>query len=269
MTIKLVACDLDGTLMGDDLAFSPRVLSAVRRARESGVTVTIATGRGFPSARRFARRLGLSAPLICYQGAQIQTLDGEVWREVTLPRRHLPEVVALCRDVGRELTLYYRDEIYVATQIHDRAFYERWFSLPTHRVDDLLSAVPGEPVKFIAIAPGKAEGDRLERQVRTLAAGRFQVMRSHHWFVEGLEAGVSKGASLAYLARRMGVAREEVMALGDSGNDASMVEWAGLGVAIGNASADVKAVADVIAPPQDRDGAAWALERYVLGEEGR
>jgi hydroxymethylpyrimidine pyrophosphatase-like HAD family hydrolase len=89
-------------------------------------------------------------------------------------------------------------------------------------------------------------------------------MRSHAWFVEGLPAEASKGSSVARLARDLGIEREQVMAIGDSGNDTSMVAWAGLGVAVSNASPDVKAVAADIAPSQAEDGAAWAIEQYVL-----
>jgi Cof subfamily protein (haloacid dehalogenase superfamily) len=266
--IRLIACDLDGTLMGEDLEFSPRLLRAIRRAQDRGITVTIATGRGFPSTRRFAQQLGTTAPLVCYQGAQVRLGDGTLLFQANLPRAYLPEVIGFCRAQHRELTVYCEDEIYQATQMYDPAYYDRWFSLPRHLVGDLLTALPGELVKFLAIATGREDGDRLEEDVRALAAHRFQVVRSHAWFVEGLASGVSKGDGLARLAQYLGIQREAVMAMGDSGNDASMVEWAGIGVAVGNASADVKAVADVIAPPLAEDGAAWAIERYVLGERG-
>jgi Cof subfamily protein (haloacid dehalogenase superfamily) len=266
MTIQLIACDLDGTLMGEDLEFSPRLLRAIRRAQDRGITVTVATGRGFPSARQFAQRLSTAAPLICYQGAQVRLHDGTPLYQANLSRACLPEVIAFCRDRRCELTVYCDDQIYQATQVYDAAYYDRWFSLPRHLVGDLLKAFPGEPVKFLAIAENHEDGDRLEEDVRALAAHRFQVVRSHAWFVEGLAAGVSKGDGLSRLAQHLGIRREEVMALGDSGNDASMVDWAGLGVAVGNASADVKAVAGVIAPSLAEDGAAWAIERYALGE---
>jgi len=265
-TIRLIACDLDGTLMGEDLEFSPRLLRAIRRAQNRGITVTIATGRGFPTTRQFAQRLSIMAPVICYQGAQVRLHDGAPLYQVDLPRAYLPEVVAFCRDRRRELTVYCDDQIYQATQAYDPSYYDRWFSLPRHLVGDLLNALPGEPVKFLTIAASREDGDRLEEDVRALAAHRFQVVRSHAWFVEGLASGVSKGNGLSRLAQHLGIRREEVMALGDSGNDASMVDWAGLGVAVGNASADVKAVAGVIAPPLAEDGAAWAIERYALGE---
>jgi hydroxymethylpyrimidine pyrophosphatase-like HAD family hydrolase len=135
------------------------------------------------------------------------------------------------------------------------------------QVGDLVDALPGDPVKFIITVPTAAEADRAEAALRALAAGRFQVMRSHEQFVEGLARDVSKGDAVSRLARHLGIEQEGVMAIGDSENDRSMVAWAGLGVAIGNATPVVKAAADVIAPPQAADGAAWAIEQYVL--EGR
>ena len=268
MTIKLIACDLDGTLIGEDFAFSPRLLRAVGRCLEEGITVTLATGRGYPSTRGFAAQLGISTPLICYQGAQIRTMQGDTLYERTFPGEHLPEVVAFCRQGGWELSVYCDDQIYQSTWQHDPAYYDRWFGLPLRRVDDLLAALPGPPIKFICSALTRALCDALEPDLWALSAGRYQVVRSHPWFVEGLALEASKGGGLARLAQRLGVRREEVMALGDSDNDASMLQWAGWGVAMGDARPAVRQAADAIAPPQAQDGAAWAIERYALGEDG-
>jgi Cof subfamily protein (haloacid dehalogenase superfamily) len=267
MNIKLIACDLDGTLLGEDLALSPRLCAAVCRAQARGIQATLATGRAYPAATRFSRELGLTAPLICYQGAQVRAPGGAMLHQTTLPVRYLPEVIALSQDQGWELALYAGDAIYQTTQFYSVDYYDRWFGLPLHRVDDLLAALPADPVKYIAIAPDHSTADRIERELCALAAGRYQVTRSHAWFVEGLGRGVSKGHALARVAAQLGILREQVMAIGDSGNDRAMVEWAGLGVAMGNASPDVKAVADVVAPPLAEDGAAWAIERYALKGE--
>jgi Cof subfamily protein (haloacid dehalogenase superfamily) len=212
----------------------------------------------------FARQLGICVPLISYQGAQTWAADGSLLDETPLPRHYLPPVIDFCRARGLELAVYYQDEIYQTTRLYDDPYYAVWFGLPQRYVDDLMAALPGDPIKYIAIAPDRETGDRLEGEISALAAGRYQVMRSHEWFIEGLGAGVSKGAAAARLVSRLGVARAEVMALGASGNDQPLVEWAGLGVAMGNASPEVQAVADVIAPSQAEDGAAWAIEQLAL-----
>jgi len=264
MPIKLIACDIDGTLVGHDLEFSARVLDAIRCAQESGIIVTIATGRGFPATRPFTDQLGIHVPLICYQGAQIKTPLGETIAETAFPLEHLARVDQFCREEGWELTVYYQDEIYHTIRQHEQDYYDRWFGLPVHLVRDLLAEIPEEPVKFIALAPSEEQGDHLEKQLRRCAAGQFQVLRSHPWFVEGLALEVSKGNSLACLAQMWGVSRGETMAIGDSGNDISMLEWAGVGVAMGNAPPSVRKSATIVAPTQSDDGAAWAIEKYAL-----
>ena len=264
MNIKLIICDLDGTLIGDDFALSPRVRETVARAQAAGIRGTLASGRGYPPMRGFARQLGIDAPLIAYQGAQTWSAEGVLLDETLLSRDYLPEAIEYCAENGLELAVYAQDRIYQSSQLYDDAYYAVWFGLPQVYVEDVIVALPGDPIKYIAIAPDRASGDRIEREVRALAGGRYQVMRSHAWFVEGLAAGVSKGAAAARLAARLGVPREQVMALGDGGNDLALVEWAGLGVAMGNAAPAVKAAAAVIAPPQAEEGAVWAIERYAL-----
>ena len=94
--------------------------------------------------------------------------------------------------------------------------------------------------------------------------GQMEIVRSHANFVEGNPLGVSKGDALRRLARHVGVTQERVMAIGDQGNDVSMIRWAGVGVAMGNASPKAKAVAEWIAPPFSENGAAAAIERFIL-----
>jgi len=266
MIPRLLICDIDGTLLGPDLTFSPRLLQALLEARAQGTVVALATGRGFPSASYFAQELGLDTPRICYQGAEIRSKDGDYLHQATLSRDYLPKVILFCQTEHLELSVYYEDQIYQATRLYDQEFYDLWFSLPIRQVENLHAALPGDPVKFIVTTPTEQEGNRVETQVREMAAQQFQVMRSHAWFVEGLDRSVSKGNAVARLAEHLDIAQAETMAIGDGQNDASMIEWAGLGIAMGNAPPRVQAVADIVAPPQHEDGAAWAIEQYILGK---
>ena len=266
MIPRLLTCDLDGTLLGPDLTFSPRLRQAIQEARSLGTVVALATGRGFPSASRFAQDLGLDTPVICYQGAEIRSPDGAYLHQATLSRSYLPAVIQFCKTEQLELSVYWKDHIYQATRMYNQDFYDRWFSLPIQQVSDLLSALSGDPCKFIVTTATEQEGDWVEAQIRDMAAQQFQVMRSHAWFVEGLDRSVSKGNAVARLAQYLGITRAETIAIGDSQNDASMIEWANLGIAMGNASPRVQSVADVVAPPQHEDGAAWAIEQFILGK---
>lgn len=270
MPYRLIALDLDGTLLHEDLSISPRVRRTLERATAGGIRVTLASGRGYPSMRRWADELGIVTPLICYQGAVIA--DPATHRRVyqrPFGFDLVRDVVAFARARDLSLTLYVADEIYVENRRHSRAFYDKWFGLPLHVVDDLMGTLPGEPDKFLIVGD-EDELDALRPAVASTFGDRLQIVRSHRYFLEGLSADASKGRALAWLAGELGVARGETVAIGDSGNDRAMIAWAGLGVAMGNASDEARSAADWIAPGVDEDGVAEAIERFCLdGADGR
>jgi hypothetical protein len=109
--------------------------------------------------------------------------------------------------------------------------------------------------------------DRLTPEVQERYGDRFAVVRSHTLFSEITAPGVSKGSALAFLAHRYGIAREETIAAGDNGNDVSMIAWAGLGVAMANATPEAMAVAKWVAPSVGEDGVADLIDRYILCDE--
>ncbi len=133
-----------------------------------------------------------------------------------------------------------------------------------HQVPDLANGLAGDPQKLVFIN----DADVSEQLLVDLTArfgGQLQVVQSFPLYVELTHREASKGKAVEWLASHWGVPRQEVMAIGDQGNDCSMIEWAGLGVAMGNAVASVKAIADWVAPSAQEDGAAVAIERFALG----
>jgi Cof subfamily protein (haloacid dehalogenase superfamily) len=271
MPYRLLALDLDGTSVVDGQPPTPRVRAAVLAAEAAGCHVVLATGRSFVSASRFIAAFGLHTPLICFQGAMVKEVAGA---QVTLlaepvPSVPLDEVIALAEARDLELTLYSEQHTYVARMRHSDAFYELWFGLPIRRAPDLwtarrmLEAEEGPVIKGLFIGE-PAENDRLMVELAARFAGRLTVVRSHQLFAEVLAPQASKGNALAFLAGRFGVPREQVIACGDSGNDISMVQWAGLGVAMANAMPDVFPAADWVAPSVHEDGVATVIERFVL-----
>jgi len=263
---KLLAVDLDGTLLGEDFTLSPRVKAAIRQAIERGVHVTLATGRGYPTTLRYARELGITTPLVCYQGGQIRDpVSGEVLYNVTMPRALAEEAIHLAQERGWHLCLYIGDQVFLNRLLRPFGFYERLIGKAVRCVPDLITVLDGEPTKFIVVAD-EPQADRIEEELRARMDGRLKIVRSHRFFVEGNPLQATKGQALAHLAGLLGVNRAAVMAIGDQGNDTDMVAWAGLGVAMGNAVPQVKAVADYVAPPVDEDGVAVAIERFLLSE---
>jgi len=262
--IRLAAFDLDGTLMGTDQKIRPRVLEAVTRAQAQGVIVTLATGRMFSATVRFARELYVTAPLLCYQGGWIQALDGPVLRRIALPAPAAQAAIALGEAEGWHTLLYADGQLFVHEFLHPVAFYDAllgsgvivgqsWETiLAAHEVDKVLYVA--EPEQIPAMA------EVLQRRF----AGVAEIVRSHARFIEVVPLGADKGSALAWLAQHFGVQQENVLAAGDQENDLTMIQWAGVGVAMGNATPSVKKIADWIAPPVTEDGAATLLERFVL-----
>lgn len=268
MKYRLIALDLDGTLFGADLRISPRSRAALAAARRAGMHVTLASGRAFRAMAPWVRELDIVAPVISYQGAVVtEPRSGRRQFERTLSLDLVEEAVDFARRRDLSLTVYADDTIYVEAKRHSDAYYERWFGLPWRVVPDLRRALPEPPIKFLLIGE-PAELDAAQPDLARRLGRRVEVLRSHEEFLEGLAPGVTKGAALAWVAERLGVRREETVAFGDAGNDRAMIEWAGLGVAMGNGSDEVKAVADLVAPPVDEDGVAQVLEACCLDGRG-
>jgi len=265
MKIRLLATDLDGTLMGASKVIPPRTYQAVHKAMDAGCWVSVATGRAFTMASYFARELGINAPLICYQGALIQDLrDGTVVYRVTFPLEVARRVAAFAQARRLSVQVYLEDhQAYTdrAKPVVDTILDKSGRALI--EVGDLVAWLDRPPYKFLISERPEAMLD-LVRDMQSEFDGAVNVTQSLDHLVEVTAPGASKGQALAHLAAHLGVAQEATMAMGDHDNDASMIAWAGLGVAMGNASPAAKAVADVIAPPLEEEGAAWAIERYVL-----
>jgi Cof subfamily protein (haloacid dehalogenase superfamily) len=261
---RLLALDLDGTLIGADLVVGDTDRRALQAARAVGVEVVIATGRGFPFARQYATALGLEAPIICYQGALVQDpLSDEVLYRAELPAGAYAEAVAWADRAALDFTVYVGNRLFLNKFRRPREFYEHWFGMPIEQASDLVTGLPQPPAKFV-ISAEETDADAIEREWKARFDGRLQIVRSHPLFVEGTPSGVSKGAALARVAGHLDVAREAVIAVGDNDNDRSMIEWAGLGVAMASAPEALKAAADYVAPCQPEAGVAHVVEEFVL-----
>jgi Cof subfamily protein (haloacid dehalogenase superfamily) len=271
VSYRLLCFDYDGTAADGGHFPTPRVREAVAAAQVRGVRVVLATGRSFGSAYRYAETLGLQDAVIASQGAIVKEMASPhetLVREV-MPLEPLHEFLALAEARDLDLSLYGEEEYYITALRRSSEFHRRWFGPPFHQVAtyaDALAALraKGEaPIKGLMIGePG--EGESLAAELRAIFQGRLTVLRSHELFTEVTPPSASKGNALAFLAERYGIPQAETIAVGDSDNDISMIRWAGLGVAMGNAAPEVIAVADCVAPSVYDDGLAAVIEEYVL-----
>jgi len=265
MAIKLVAVDIDDTLITDELIIPERVKEAVAKARAQGVKVVLATGRMLSSTIPFARELGLKEPVICYNGALIQSVDDEQ------PLIHHPipldlarEIVALGQKEGLHVNAYLDEKMYVDEINEYTEFYSSFTKAVAHPVGDLLVFMDRPPTKLLYVCePEIAEKWRVT--LKEQYNGQLEVFRSKPQYVEFTALGVSKGAALGELAELYGLQQSEVMAIGDSFNDIPMLEYAGIGVAVANAPEIVRSKADYVTLSNEEGGVAEAINRFVLG----
>jgi len=266
LAFRLLVLDLDGTIVDSRLQVSPRVRAALKKAIDAGVRVTLASGRPFHNMRPFANDLGIRDPVICYQGAVVQDPgSGEVYFHCGVPLHLAREFIDVVRGHGWDLCLFLDDRLYAERITPLVRYYAEYSPIKEqlNPVADLKALLSHEPTKLVVVSEAE-QAAMVNDLLRVHFWGRLRIVRSFPRFVEGTSLAASKGQALSFLAEKLGVTQAETMAIGDNDNDTDMIAWAGLGVAMGNASAAVKAVAGYVAPSIEEDGAAEAIERFIL-----
>jgi Cof subfamily protein (haloacid dehalogenase superfamily) len=264
--IKLVALDLDGTVVNDQLKISHRVLKLLNHlVTQTDVRVVIATGRMFLSALPFARQIGIVEPLVTYQGAMVRDIaDGHAQRfHAPIPMPLAREVLHTLIEDHYHINLYMHDQLWTHPNNVHASYYSQKAGVEPVFHENLLDCMTVDPTKIMVI-----DDDRLDKLLDYLGhnfEGRLSFCRSRTNFCEIIDVSASKWNALHTLAQEWGILPEEIMAIGDQGNDLSMIQHAGIGVAMGNAPDDVKRHANYVAPSISEDGVAEAIERFVLG----
>ncbi len=261
--IKLIAIDLDGTLVHDARRIPERNLCALQMVMDQGVTVAIATGRMHSSARDFVGRLGIphTTPIISYNGAMVRLPDAaEPMLHVTVPPELAAQVVQHSVQERLHLNYFLDDVLYVTHMDHWAWLYQRRTDNHPTIAGDLRRFAGQSPTKLLIAADPPLVADLLARE-QALFGDRLYVTRSMPEYIEFLNPEVSKGAAVAWLAGHLGLAREQVMAMGDMLNDLPMIEWAGTGVAMPRAAEAVRAAADFV-PEHEEEGVAETLEKF-------
>jgi Cof subfamily protein (haloacid dehalogenase superfamily) len=275
--IRLLALDIDGTLLTSERVVSPRTRAALAAARTAGVKLLLVTGRRLPSARRIARDLGGDVPLVLHNGALVLEGD-ELLRACPLPRAVARRATELGLALGAEPVLHcgLRGEgrVVVRTQArHSRLvrYYLERAGPDVEEVADLLVALEGEdPIQVMFGGPREeVESLRgaLERRLRDQARVERSVYPANDLAIlEVLERTVGKADAVAFLQERWGISAGETLAIGDNWNDREMIVRAGLGFVMGNADPELRRLGPSVLPSNDEDGVALAVETHVLGK---
>ena len=261
--IRCIAMDLDDTLLDDKLDISKENRTALRKAMKKGIKILLASGRMVQSMKIYSAMLELDIPLIAYNGAVIQeSVSGKILYSNPVPLDDAFKVIDEFKTRGIHINIYLKDELYMneLTVWGDR--YARDVRVKAHVVNDIKKIMDIEPYKMLGIG----EVPVIEMMQEYLL-GRDDInldfIRSKPHYLEILASGVSKGSALKKVTESWDFDRSEVMAIGDAPNDISMIEWAGTGVAVGNASEPVKKSADMIVATNNNNGVAEAINKIL------
>ena len=250
---EVVACDLDGTLLAPDLSYAPELPPALAHLRAAGIDTVFCTGRMFVSARKVAARLGLRQGLIvCYQGAMVLDLSsGERLLHTTMDTELAAEVVRVARALGRHVNAYIDDRLFVEDLSDWARRYAEHVEVELNVVPNLEEAVMRRPPTKLVLLTAAADAEQLLPHLQERWQDRLYVTRSQPEYIEIADATVSKSGALEWLCARDGLRRERVVACGDGMNDVDMLRWAGLGIAMAEATPPVRAAGDLVVPRAD------------------
>ncbi len=250
---QLVACDLDGTLLGPDLVFSASTQAGVAALRAAGVPVVICTGRMFQSARARAAELGLRCgPIVCYGGALVADLGSGAWlRHQPIDGETAAALVRFARERSLHVNAYVGDELHVEQDDRWTRWTAEYAAVRVTLVPDLLPVVAGGSTKLVVAAdPAVAAG--VAPEITRTFAGRLRAATSLPHFVEINAAAESKSRTLEWLREEsVHAAPERTVACGDGLNDVDMLEWAALGVAVAEGAEGLRRVARLVVPREE------------------
>lgn len=271
-TIKMIALDLDGTLFTDTKEVSDRNKNALARAREKGVHVVITTGRPLKAIEYLLEELDLAnenSYSITFNGGLVQKNTGHILDKQEMAWEQAKTIVDTLVPLGLPVDILSDALVYEINQSDAKSLYQAVNPRLTFKEVTDMTAVPKDVVINKVISAFDA--DVLNHHLPFLQENlkdTVEVFKSRDIVLEFMPKGVHKAAALTQLCQHLGIEPDEVMTLGDEENDLSMIEWAGLGVAMKNAVPLLKEKADVItAYTNNESGLAWAVETYVLGEE--
>lgn len=258
--MKLLALDIDDTLVVTGKLPSERLKKAIRLTEANGVTVVLATGRGFFGSRRIRESLAVYGPLIHYGGAMVS--DGRTGEHLFVNFLRPEDVVtafSVADTFGIHAQIYEEDTVVFRKENAFTKQYTGILNLP-YIVDPQLIYRPLDNIPKILFAVDPAKEAELYREIRALLPKHLSVLCSKPGFIEIGSVSSTKGSALKKVAAMLNIPREEVTAIGDNTLDLDMIEWAGTGVCVANANPQVKEKADLIIGSCENDGVAEYLE---------
>ncbi len=262
--IKLIATDIDGTILRDNYVFTSEVKTCINKLGECGVKVVLVTGRMYGATRHIVKELGLKTPVVSYQGGLVKS-DEETIYERTLDVDSTKKVIDWTRKVGAHTNLYLNDELYVE---HDSEIVKRYIKQGISRYNvKSFDEVKLEKInKMILIDYENPKKVTQWEKYLQKEFAHLNIIKSTPYYCEVCNKEATKFHSVDFLRKHFGLEQEEVMTIGDQNNDLDLLRAGGIKVAMGNATPELKAVADYITDTVDNNGFVKAVERFVYNK---
>lgn len=273
-TRKLLAIDIDGTLLDDSKRLPPENRAALEEVVRQGVVVAIASGRMTPTIEPIQDLLGIDCILIAYNGAKV--VDTRARGRSVIFHRPVPSDVAellirLSKERGHLLNFYYEERLYAEDRPEVRPFRDLYSSRTgaVYHTEDLARFLGKSPTKLIVVDRPEV-CDRLREELRPLLDSRAVLTKSEREYLEVLAPGVNKGTALERIALHERIPMSRTYAIGDAENDVELVRRAGFGIAVANAVREVKDAAKGVTERTNNEGAvAEAVRRWLLSDAGQ
>ena len=269
--IRVVVLDIDGTISGESNQVNPTVIKALKAVKAKGIQVAIATGRMYCSALYFARAIEADLPIICYNGAWIQNpqTHEKLWH-LPVPINLARELLDYCEQPERKASLdvhfYLNDQLYVREIKEETRLYIERSRIEANAVGDLRKLLTEAPTKVLAMSTNpEITKNLLSTLKQHYSQEDLYLTQSNPYFFEACHPGASKGKAVRYLIEEvLHLKAENTIAIGDNFNDLEMLQYAGIGIAMGDAPLEVQTVANWVAPNVEADGVVAALEKFIF-----
>ena len=268
MDFKLIALDIDGTLLNSNKELTPHTRYALIEAQRQGKRIIIASGRHPVGVVPLANDLMLGRYggfIMAFGGGKIiDCTTGKTVVSKLFPKEYLPDIVGVLKDSNITVMVHDERKIFANNRVNDYTYDERdILKMDMIAVDDFISAVNFD-INKILLAGEPDELDKYQEILSKRYDGLLDVYKSAPYFLEIMPFGVSKGSMLPLLLEKLGVNKDELIAFGDNYNDMTMIGYAGFGVAMSNGEEEVKKIANYVCESNDDDGIAKTLEKFVL-----
>lgn len=266
---RLIVSDLDGTLLRDNHTISDYTKAVIHKASEQGVDFMLATGRIFGGARLFAKELNLNTPILACNGALIKEAGGKLLYGRPIREETLKEIYRLLAERNKYFHSYGEESFYTKSfSDYATSFYAFNNALPEEDRFPVVEIDPMELVGKDAIYKvlARCEGEEARKELYGMLSGiaGASVTVSWHNAFDILADQVSKAAAIDRYAKEKGIRQSEIICIGDNYNDLDMLQYAGLGIAVDNGVETLKKAADYVTGGNNEDGAARAIEKFVL-----